>query len=346
MIAFRVDANEHIASGHLMRCMALAMQLRKQGEECIFYMADDTYKERLKDQGFAYHILHSDWKNLEGELPVLEEQLREKEIEWLIVDSYQATSEYLRRLNQMVRVCYFDDSGQQCWQVAAVIHYSDWLEDRHYFQLYQGTDTIVMAGMEYTPLREEFYYSPEPNHQKKILLTTGGTDTYNVAGRFLEKALQEKAFSEYTFQVIIGGMNGFKEALKKEYGKHPQVELLFDVNCMGDLMRQSSYGISAGGTTLYELCACGVPSVCFSFAQNQEEFAKSMGEKQIMLYAGDAREDREGVITVVDGLFTNLKKMMEDKSLKENLEKNMRKLVDGKGTERIAKTLQGIERRK
>lgn len=336
MIAFRVDANEHIASGHLMRCMSLAVELRNRGEECVFYMADDNYAKRLESQGFSYHILHSDWRNLEQELPILEAEFTGKDIKWLIVDSYQATAEYLRQLNQIVKVCYFDDMEQQCWQVAAVLHYSDWLEDRHYWEKYQSTNTLVMAGMEFTPLRKEFYYQPEQKPQKKILITTGGTDTYNVAGKFLERALQQKEFCEYSFQVIIGAMNGFKESLIEEYAENRQVELLFDVNCMGDLMRQSSYGISAGGTTLYELCACGVPSVCFSFAQNQEDFAKAMGEKHIMLYAGDAREERDGVQAVVSGLLVSLKKLMEDEVQKEKMQENMRRLVDGKGTERIA----------
>lgn len=339
MIAFRVDANEHIASGHLMRCLALAVEVRNRGEECVFYMADDYYKTRLESQGFSYHILQSDWKNLEQELPILEEELTGKDVKWLIVDSYQATAEYLRRLNKIVKVCYFDDMEQQCWQVSAVIHYSDWLEDRHYLEKYQGMNTLVMAGMEYTPLRKEFYYLPGQNPQKKILITTGGTDTYNVAGKFLEKALQKKELCDYSFQVIIGAMNGFKESLMEEYADNRRVELLFDVNCMGDLMRQSSYGISAGGTTLYELCACGVPSVCFSFAQNQEDFAKDMGEKHIMLYAGDAREEKEGVQAVVSGLLEGIKKLMEDQVKIEKMKENMRRLVDGKGTERIAEIL-------
>lgn len=339
MIAFRVDANEHIASGHLMRCMSLAAELRKQGEECVFYMADDNFTERLEQQGFAYQILHTDWKNLEQELPLWTSILEGKDIRWLIVDSYQVTSEYLRKLNQMVKVCYIDDMEKQCWQVSAVIHYLDWLDDAHYSEKYQGMDTLVMTGMEYAPLREEFYYHSEGKPEKKILLTTGGTDPYNVAGRVLEKAMVQEELSDYSFQVIVGAMNGFKEELRSEYAGNRRVKLFFDVKNMGDLMRGSSCAVSAGGTTLLELCACSVPTVCFSFAENQEDFARTMGDKCIMVYAGDAREEKNGVGAVVDGIVKGIKKMVGDEVLRERLRGSMRKLVDGRGVERIVKKL-------
>ena len=41
MIGFRVDANEVIATGHLMRCISIALECKKRGQQCIFFMAED-----------------------------------------------------------------------------------------------------------------------------------------------------------------------------------------------------------------------------------------------------------------------------------------------------------------
>ena len=40
-IGFRADANEFIVSGHIMRCMAIALQCKKLGAQCIFILAED-----------------------------------------------------------------------------------------------------------------------------------------------------------------------------------------------------------------------------------------------------------------------------------------------------------------
>lgn len=42
------------------------------------------------------------------------------------------------------------------------------------------------------------------------------------------------------------------------------------------------------GTTLYELCAVGVPSVSFTTADNQLSAVKTFSDVQIIPYAGDA----------------------------------------------------------
>ena len=60
---------------------------------------------------------------------------------------------------------------------------------------------------------------------------------------------------------------------------------------MSDYMRTCELAVSASGTTLLELCACGIPTICFSFADNQMEFAASMDNYGAVCYVGDAREE-------------------------------------------------------
>ena len=212
MIGFRVDANEQIATGHLMRCMAIAKGFQRRGEEVVFFLAEEKETERLKAQNLPYVVLHSQWNDLEQELPVLKKELRNHAVTRLIVDSYQAGKGYLESLNQCVKVIYMDDMAEDIYQIAGVIHYSNWPWDTTYTQQYEGLDTVCMAGMEYTPLRAEFYPSGEERRKKNILLTTGGTDPYDVAGRLLEYVKEQQVEQgqlpkEVHFSVISGSMN-------------------------------------------------------------------------------------------------------------------------------------------
>ena len=368
MIGFRVDANETIATGHLMRCMAIAKGFRNKGEEVIFFIAEEKETQRLIDQDMPYVILHSDWRKLEQELPGFKQVLKQYHVTKLIVDSYQATRYYLESLNQDVQTIYMDDMGTEINPIAGVIHYSNRAWDTSYEKGYENLDTVCMAGMQYTPLREEFYPNKDdPNEEnanktdqeKNILITTGGTDPYNIAGRLLEyvktqmecqsdmETDMEKLCYHAHFLVISGSMNQNKPFLEKLAKENHWITLYENVNNMGNLMRDSDLAVSAGGTTLYELCACKVPTVCFSFADNQAGFTKEMGKQGMMCDAGDARgqgnicgaKDVREQGDIIKNIYQQLMKLWNDERLCGRYREKMGQIVDGKGVERIVEKI-------
>ena len=302
----------------------------------MFFLAEEKETQRLKAQNLPYVVLHSQWNDLEQELAVLKKELKEHAVTRLIVDSYQATKSYLESLNQCVKVIYMDDMAEEIYHIAGVIHYSNWPWDANYKKSYEGLNTVCMAGMEYTPLREEFYPSGEEYRKQNILLTTGGTDPYDVAGRLLEyakeqQAEQEQLPKEVHFSVISGSMNQNKPHLEQLARENGWITLWENVNNMGELMRDSYLAVSAGGTTLYELCACKVPTISFSFADNQEGFTEEMGEQGILFYAGDARKEER----LIEIIYNKLVEMWNEEKLCGQFRGNMGRLVDGKGVERI-----------
>lgn len=351
MIIFRVDANEQIATGHLMRCLAIAAECRRRGKTCLFLLAEEKQTQRITERGFSYQILHSAWDCLEQEIELIQEFLHHHPCEWLVVDTYQATPRYLQRLNEVCPVLYLDDFGKDEYQVAAVLHYGLIQDQETYIQRYQAKGVSVLAGAKYIPLREEF----QPAHLKKlwieqaepqsareqenILITTGGTDPYHVTDRLLEYCLAEKSPGKCCFHVIVGSMNEqisdlrqLAERAKQE--ESVEVKLYFGVSRMAELMCRCDYAVSAGGTTLYELCACGVPTVCFTFADNQMPAVQMLAQQQIMRYAGDARA---GDLSA--NIFVQLAEYRKQPEETGQYQERMKELVDGRGVCRIADVL-------
>lgn len=339
MIGFRVDANEKIATGHLMRCIAIASQCRERGEQCLFLLAEEKETSRLRSREIPYRVLHTQWDDMESEVPLMQEIMKQERMDWLVVDSYQVTAQYLSKLNQIVPVMYIDDMALEPYDVSALLHYGLCLDGEEYQQAYQGRDLKLLMGTGYIPLREEFLLQKEGlpeaeiKREKSILLTTGGTDPYDITGQVLKLCLARQEFAGYLFHVIIGSMNRYEKDLRRLASKYSQIVLHKNVSNMSHYMRHCELAVSAGGTTLFELCACGIPTVCFSFADNQKEGTVGMGKKDVMRYAGDAREDKVPENILKQLLF------LQEKEVRLEYAKRMQKLVDGRGTERIADAL-------
>lgn len=346
MIGFRVDANERIATGHLMRCISIAVQCQKLGEECIFFMAEDKEAKRLQEKGIPYEILTKQQSicspdmecpiNMESEINIMKRLVVDKELKWLVVDSYEATASYLTALDKCVPVLYIDDMCKELYPIAALLHYSQWPDEASYEEKYRDTATHVLAGMQYAPLREEFCDRiSRGRREKSILITTGGTDTYNVSGRLLQYCMKRQEFADYVFHVIIGSLNQHESMLQELAGNNANIQLHKNVRNMSDYMRSCEMAVSAGGTTLFELCACKIPAVCFSFADNQKGFTEEMGQREMMLCAGDARVHDGIEARIGERLLT----YMENKDLRRAYANRMGELVDGCGSLRIAEFL-------
>lgn len=336
MIGFRVDANEVIATGHLMRCISIALECKKRGQQCIFFMSEDKETERLRTAGFQYYILNSDWKNLDNEISEFQKILENYKLNYLVVDSYQATAGYLAALEEIQPVCYIDDLKREVYDVSVVIHYISPYKSSSYEEMYRNTHTQLLNNMKYAPLRPEFHYKKgQIIREKSILITTGGTDFFNVAGKVAALCQNSMQIKSYKIHLIIGSMNQHETELEQLAEKYTNIILHKNITNMSDYMRLCEVAVSAGGTTLLELCACKIPTVCFSFADNQVKFANDMGKIGAVKYVGDVRKIEDIENKIVKQLLIFIKNEEERKKYADC----MGKLIDGHGTERIADVL-------
>lgn len=351
MIAFRVDANEEVASGHLMRCIAIAAECRQRGQECVFILAENREIHRLEERGFSYRVLNSRWNDMESELPALYNCLEEIACDRLVVDSYQVTPDYLKSLQQRVPVLYLDDMGLEQYEVSAVLRYGLSSALDKYTAKYRDSGVRAYVGTKYIPLREEFQniqFDDRMAAGKKsvteIMITTGGTDPCHVTVGVLKAGLRAERLRDCRYHVIVGSMNHDKEDLQRladEAGNladgQPQIVIYDYVSHMSELMCRCDLAVSAGGTTLYELCACGTPTVCFSFADNQTEGVEELEKRDIIQYAGDARRG-----DVVTEICRQLQRLMLAPALRRHYTGQMKKLVDGMGVSRIADIIDSL----
>lgn len=331
MIYIRTDMNDVIATGHVMRTLAVADAVRMRGEETTFILADDQAAALLEERKYPYLILHTAWNDMESELPVLKRVIRERKIKRILVDSYQVTARYFEKLSKIVETAYIDDLNAFHYAVDTLICYANYWGKFHYEQNYPGTRLFL--GTEYVPLRQAFFDCGRKNiapHVKRVLLMSGGTDRYGVLERFLSE-VNTKSYEQ--IDVICGRYNGAYDTLRREYAQEHNIRIHRVVSDIERYMTEADLAISAGGITLYELCACGTPTISYALADNQLDNVKKFQEDGQIAYAGDVR---------MDDVVKNIKHCMEiydAVSVRQEKSLQMQKLVDGKGARRIADVL-------
>lgn len=378
MVVIRADANSKIGMGHVMRCLSVADALLKRGEEVLFVTADDTPVPLLTKKGVPYRVLHTDYADMEAELPELWEVLRElpqgaespdaalaQKNTSILVDSYYVTEKYLAALKKRITTIYMDDIYAFSYPVDMLINYNIYGEEMGYEKDAAFADTKLLLGTEYVPLREEFSAGAGYAQSRKelsaetenvtpaedrlhqtaeqgrtadggILITTGGSDSFNLAGQLLMEAMKYDALKEKEYHVVSGSLNPHIGELQALAQKHENIHIHCNVTNMAELMAESEVALSAGGSTLYELCAVGVPVIAFSFAENQERLVQTFVKRGIAQYGGNYRTDGNKMI---QNTIAGLEKLCGDEALKTEYRRKALQLVDGRGAERIAEAL-------
>lgn len=340
VIGIRADANETVATGHIMRCITIAEQIKKLGGQVLFITADGQAEDMLSQAGMEHVCLHTQWDRMEEELPVLREVIELAGIRTLLVDSYQATSTYFEELRPLVKLACIDDCFDQVFPVDTLINYNAYHTRFPYEDAYGGK-TKLLLGADYVPLREEFGVTQIRDAQEEdkgfsVLLSSGGGDAQNAVFGILQRALQTEELQTVTFHAVVGTYHPQGDAIEAFAKTHENVKVYRPCLDMAGLMADCDAAVSAAGTMLFELSAMQVPTVFFQSADNQRYDREFFEAEERMLFAGDIGQDRENCIEKV---CEGLKRLAADAALRERMKEKLARVTDGKGAERIAEEI-------
>lgn len=323
--------NETIATGHMMRCLSIADAARAMGISSAFIIADDSAVSLLQSRNYPYIVLHSLWNKMDDELGKMIVLIHKHNIEKLIIDSYYVTKLYLEALTNETETWYIDDINAFHYPVNGIICYANYWRKFKYNESYTGTELLL--GTEYVPLRREFTSLPSKKINKKIehiLILSGGSDEYNIIGKLLE-SLKGKSYT--VIDAICGRFNPRYDEMTAEFHDNLKIHIHRSLPDINLYMKTADLAISAGGTTLYELCACGTPTISYSLADNQLDNVWQFDTDGVIKYAGDVRTD--DVATKVIELI----KQYDIDEVRKQFSVKMQKIVDGNGAKRIVERI-------
>lgn len=267
-VAFYVNGNNQQGLGHIYRVFQLADEFFSKPD--IYYDINQTKPESFGNT--KHNLIPVD--GIKG----LFDGVNRQQYDIFINDILSTSEEYMISLKESIpaaKIINFEDIGDGA-KLADIVFNALYEE--------KGADN-VKSGVEYFIASKLFLlYEPIEIKEKikNVLVSFGGADPQNYTDRVLSFISKEK-YSELRFYVIVGrAKQNFAELL--EY-RQSNVEILFDINNMPEIMSKCDIAMTSRGRTGFELAMLGVPTI--SIAQNaREEKHDFMCEENGFFYLG------------------------------------------------------------
>ena len=346
-VIFRVDASLQMGTGHVMRCLTLAQALKENGADVKFICRkhEGSLIDKIRSSGFVVHELevleeaevdtklaHSHWLGATQQQDADDciDIFKAEKIDWLIVDHYALDELWQKRLKPYYKkLMAIDDLADRKHQCNILLDQTFGRQQEDYSE-FIPKECQLLLGSQYALLRPEFAkwrpYSLERRSKlefKQLLVNMGGVDVDNVTERILDELKLCNLPNDLHITVVMGGSSPHLESVKSKATTLPyKTEVKVDVGNMAEIMANSDIAIGAAGSTTWERCCLGLPTIQMAIADNQSTIAKTLAKKNAIKIFQSIRD---------------LPSMIYDPIVwMKYVSQISRKIVDGLGAKRVA----------
>jgi UDP-2,4-diacetamido-2,4,6-trideoxy-beta-L-altropyranose hydrolase len=354
-VAIRVDSGAHIGSGHLMRCLTLAGELRQRGAQVSFVSRehDGHLIDQVEDAAYIVHRLPGpasastpaadrlDWLGVAQRQDAGEtvRALGGQRYDWLVVDHYGIDAEWEKSVRTNAeRVMVIDDLADR-------LHDSDLLLNQNYLSTTSAHRYVnrvpehcrCMLGPRYALLQPIYrqlrqVLPARDGSVRRILVFFGAHDATRSIVAVLH-ALQRPEFAGIAIDAVPGSDPETAAVLRSVARNHPNVMIHERLPSLAGLIARADLGIGAGGATTWERACLGLPSVVATTADNQVEIARALAADGFIIFVGSS------TMRSSEMWQSSLAEVLGDREQLIRLGRRARGLTDGYGASRVARAM-------
>lgn len=356
-VVFRTDASLAIGTGHVMRCLTLAVSLRERDAAVSFVCRehDGHLCDLIEARGFAVSRLpvpnteyqaepepaHASWLGASWRDDC--EQTRTAiegagaKADWLVVDHYAVDHRWESALRKSVgRIMVIDDLADR-------VHDCDLLLDQNLVAQMRTryADKVPAAcgrllGPDYAllqPIYAELHdrIPPREGQIRRLFIFFGGADSDNITGRALTAFLQLNR-PDIEVDVVVTEGSPHAAAILQQVTGHDNIHLHSGLPTLGPLMAKADLAVGGSGATSWERLCLGLPALVVTLADNQRAIADGLSQRDLVNWLGQHDEVNELVIARALGKLLG-------QGLHEDWSRRCLALVDGKGVDRVCAVL-------
>ncbi len=329
---FKTNANEHIGSGHLQRCVNLARILKDKNQ--IYFLLTETSDLIIRKLRREFKIIN--FKNDKEILVKAKKTFKKRNDSFLIIDDYSIKYEWEKLISNF-------------FYKTLVI--SDDLSKKHYCDLYLNQNILDIRSIKkkLKKYKENYFLGPkyallDKNYSqlskkkvkkssklKNIIITFGGSDKENLTERVLEVIATKKY--NFNISVILGNSYQYLYELKKKFEKFKNITFHKNLKSLAKIYYNSDLSIGAGGISSWERACLKIPSLVFQVSENQKITINNLKKKKMIIFAGEEKNFNknkfEKQILFIKKNFNKIKTQTEESDT----------FVDGNGVNRVAEIL-------
>lgn len=252
-IAIYVNGNNKRGIGHIYRALEIADE---------FYTKPDIYFDKNQTDVKVFGKTTHNLIPVDG-IAELFTICKEKAYTIFINDILTTSIDYMIGLRSVLpnaKIINFEDDGEGI--IKADLVFNALYHDEQFPQIKAG-EKYYICGKTFT------YYNPIKIKEKveNVFIAFGGADPQNYSDRLLN-IISKPEYEKYHFIVVLGRAKKNIDELMK-FNSYPNIEVLYDVSNMPELMTSCDIAYTSRGRTGYELALLGVPSI--AMAQNKRE---------------------------------------------------------------------------
>lgn len=337
-LGLRADASPTIGTGHVMRMLALAQAWRRTGGRAVFVAAEmpDGIRTRVEAEGFSVLAIPVP-ENPDVDAALTLEALSRVAApagSAVAADGYRFPADFQTRLmGAGIRLLIVDDNGENGSYASSLVLNQN-VHASVAFYAHRAPETRLLLGPRFALLRDEFLRpsaDPQPRtiERRHVLITMGGSDPAAITSALIGHLRGRNL----TIRAVVGAGNPRRREL--EALRADGIEVLSQVGDMPGMLDWADVVVTAGGSTLWEICHRGLPAVAIAIAENQRALVRAMAQAGLAVDAGDDTNlDYGRVVQFVEAL-------LHDDGWRERLRTAGRCAVDGEGAARVASALRG-----
>lgn len=326
-VMLRADAGVTQGTGHVMRLLTLAEALRDEGHEPMLATAEigiPWLASAVDDSGIPVIPARRDRLDI-GSLAAISP-------DWVVVDSYQIPAPEISRAAEHHRVLLFADGQTRGARATMLLDQNLGAEDR---PLADPGDAVQLRGARYALVRSAFTrrIPRDPVRRRheppRVVVVLGGTDADD---RTLEIAAAAVPLGD-SASITFVAQTRQHEALRAAGAGRPW-EVLPPTPELPALLAGADAVVSAAGTTAWDVCTLGIPTILLAVVDNQQESLAAA------LDAGVARgADLVGRELDPTWFARELTSILREDEVRRALVDACRTRFDGRGAVRVTRAL-------
>lgn len=343
-----------------MRCLALADALKARGHCCQFICRAHAgaYLQPLRHSGHLLSLLpppsqplapnapSSDWLSASTTADVDDScaQLTQTP-DWLVTDHYAIDQRWQQRFRQRfphTRLFAIDDLANRPQEAELLLDQTVGISAARYQGLVSSS-CLLLLGSPFMLLRPEFKQwrqralsRRQEQPVQRLLINLGGTDPAGLTLPLLKKCLALTDCQPLQFDVILSSSAPALASLRAFCQQQPRVQLHIDCQNVAPLLAAADLAIGAAGSSAWERCCLGLPSIQLVIADNQHEINQQLSQLGAVL-AVDASRAGHNAIAEATALMLQL---LQQPQLRHSLSQRAAAVCDGQGCERACDALE------